>query len=118
MIYLQSMGWDVSRVKEEVAIQSMAISIYRPIIYSCCSSFKFKLTFGFSFSASAFPFPLPVSADLLCQQIHQLCALHIIERMHINAQGSGNCLNVQPKGGKQFQETHLLTGQGIGERGA
>lgn len=53
MMYLQSMGWDVSRVKEEVAIQSMAISIYRPIIYICCSSFKFTLTFGFHFPISA-----------------------------------------------------------------
>lgn len=38
--------------------------------------------------------------------------------MHINAQGGGHCLDVQPEGREQLQEAHLLAGQGIREGGA
>lgn len=38
--------------------------------------------------------------------------------MHIDAQGGGHRLDVQPEGGEQLQEAHLLAGHRVGERGA
>jgi len=54
---------------------------------------------------------------LLRQQVDQLGALHVVERVHIDSQSGGHRFDVQAKGGEQLQEAHLLAGHGIGERG-
>jgi len=55
--------------------------------------------------------------SLLGEHVDQLGALHVVERVHIDSQSGGHRLDVQAKGGEQLEESHLLAGHGIGERG-